>query len=335
MRKFLNTLYVTQDTAYLALDGENLVVLKDGKEIYRTPFCNIEGIVCFSYPGCSPALMAKCAEESISLNFVSPYGKFLARVTGKIRGNIVLRHTQLKKFDDADFCLDLAKIVITKLFNCKSLLYRHARDYNNTDLAAAVETMQANIESINGVADIDSLRGIEGESARIYFLVFDKMILNRDFSFNGRTKRPPLDEVNCLLSFVYTLLNLDVVSALETVGLDPYAGFMHAERSGRASLASDMIEELRVLADKFVLNLVNLKIMTKQDFFIKEDGSVLMTDESRRKLLKHWQEKKKEEFYHDVIGEKIEYGLLPYVQAQILARFLRGDIKNYMPYLNE
>ena len=334
MRKLLNTLYVIQEEAYLSLDGEEIVVLRDGKVILRHPLCNLESVVCFSYPGCSPALMAKCCEHNVALNFLNPYGKFLAHVSGEIKGNVFLRRAQYRMFDDPEKCLETAKITISaKLANCRLIMMRGFRDHGRSECAETAEILKKNMESLAEVSDIDSLRGKEGESARMYFMAFDKLISIGEFSFSGRTKRPPLDEVNALLSFMYTMLRIEVVSALETVGLDPYSGFMHTLRAGRPSLALDMVEELRGIVERFVLNIVNMKILSKDDFLKKEGGSIMMADDVKRKLLAAWREKLKQTFHHDVLKEKISYGLLPYAQAQLLAGYIRGDFETYMPFL--
>ena len=298
MRKLLNTLYVTSENSYLGLDGENVVVYDDKKEIGRVPLHNLEGIVSFGYRGTSPALMGACADKNISLCYLTPQGKFLARITGKIKGNVILREQQFLSCKDETIRLRIAKnCILGKVYNARWVLE---------------------------------------EAASIYFGVFDELILQqkKDFIFQGRNKRPPLDNVNAMLSFVYTLLTNQITSALETVGLDPYVGYMHTDRPGRASLSLDLIEELRaVMADRFVLSLINKKIVNGKDFTRKENGAVLMDTESRKKLLSEWQNKKKEMITHPYLKEKMEWGMVPYVQAMLLARFLRGDLDGYPVFL--
>ena len=299
MKKLLNTLYVTSEDSYLSLDGENVVVSDQGQEVGRLPLHNLEGIVSFGYRGTSPALMGACAERNISLCYLSPQGKFLARVSGKIKGNVILREQQYKSFLDDGKSLEVAKnCIIGKIYNARWVLERATRDHglqvNVEELKRSSEKLKHSLAQVSDCQSKERLRGIEGEAAQIYFGVFDELILQQkqDFSFNGRTRRPPLDNVNALLSFVYTLLTNTITSALETVGLDPYVGCLHTERPGRVSLSLDLIEELRpVLADRFVLSLINKKIVTKKGFEKKENGAVLMDDKTRRSLLTEWQNK--------------------------------------------
>lgn len=341
MKKLLNTLYVTSEDSYLSLDGENVVVSDQGQEVGRLPLHNLEGIVSFGYRGTSPALMGACAERNISLCYLSPQGKFLARVSGKIKGNVILREQQYKSFLDDGKSLEVAKnCIIGKIYNARWVLERATRDHglqvNVEELKRSSEKLKHSLAQVSDCQSKERLRGIEGEAAQIYFGVFDELILQQkqDFSFNGRTRRPPLDNVNALLSFVYTLLTNTITSALETVGLDPYVGCLHTERPGRVSLSLDLIEELRsVLADRFVLSLINKKIVTKKGFEKKENGAVLMDDKTRRSLLTEWQNKKKETLTHPFLKEKVEWGMVPYVQAMLLARYLRGDLDGYPPFL--
>ncbi|MCI8664362.1 MAG: type I-C CRISPR-associated endonuclease Cas1 [Hungatella sp.] len=341
MKKLLNTLYVTSEDSYLSLDGENVVVSDKGSEIGRLPLHNLEGIVSFGYRGTSPALMGACAERNISLCYLSPQGKFLARVNGKIKGNVILREQQYKAFLDEGKSLEAAKYcIIGKLYNARWVLERATRDHNLQvnveELKEASEKLKKSLTRVNDCQSKEQLRGIEGEAAQIYFGVFDELILQqkKDFLFKGRTRRPPLDNVNALLSFVYTLLTNTITSALETVGLDPYVGCLHTERPGRVSLSLDLIEELRpVLADRFVLSLINRKMITKKGFEKKENGAILMDDKTRKLVLAEWQNKKKETLTHPFLKEKVEWGMVPYVQAMLLARYLRGDLDGYPPFL--
>lgn len=341
MKKLLNTLYVTSENAYLSLDGENVVISSDGCEIGRLPLHNLEGIVSFGYRGTSPALMGACAERNISLCYLSPQGKFLARVSGKVKGNVILREQQYRYFLNDEKSLDIAKnCIIGKIYNARWVLERATRDHSlQVDvekLKMASERLKNSLNYIQNCQSKEQLRGFEGEAAQVYFGVFDELILQqkKDFVFQGRNKRPPLDYVNALLSFVYTLLTNTISSALETVGLDPYVGCLHTERPGRVSLSLDLIEELRpVLADRFVLSLINRKMVSKKGFKKKENGAVLMDDETRRIILTEWQNKKKEMLTHPFLKEKVEWGMLPYVQAMLLARYLRGDLDAYPPFL--
>ena len=341
MKKLLNTLYVTSENSYLGLDGENIVVYDDKKEIGRLPLHNLEGIVSFGYSGTSPALMGACVEKNISLCYLTPQGKFLARVTGKIKGNVVLRQQQFLSSRDEKISLDIAKnCILGKVYNARWILERAIRDHPMQIDVEAVKSSSVKLkeflEYIQNANSIEQLRGYEGEAASIYFGVFDKLILQqkKDFQFHGRNRRPPLDNVNAMLSFVYTLLNNQITSALEVVGLDPYVGFMHTDRPGRTSLSLDLIEELRaVMADRFVLSLINKKIVNGKNFTQKENGAVLMDFDTRKKLLSEWQNKKKEIITHPYLKEKIEWGMVPYVQAMLLARYLRGDLDAYPVFL--
>lgn len=341
MKKLLNTLYVTSEDSYLSLDGENIVVLDKEREIGRLPLHNLEGIVSFGYRGTSPALMGACAERNISLCFVSPSGRFLARVTGRVKGNVVLRDKQYRTCMDEAASLEIAKNCITgKVHNARWVLERAVRDHGMQIDAEKVRRASLFLKDaalrIRASESKDRLRGYEGEAASVYFGIFDEMILQqkKDFAFSGRNKRPPTDNVNAMLSFVYTLLTNNIAAALETVGLDPYVGVFHTERPGRVSLALDLIEELRpVLADRFVLSMVNKKIVQRGDFLKKENGAVLMKEDARRRFLTEWQNRKKETLTHPYLQEKVEWGMVPYVQAMLLARYLRGDLDAYPPFL--
>ena len=340
MKKLLNTLYVTSEDSYLSLDGENVVIFNQTQEMGRIPLHNLEAIVSFGYRGASPALMGGCAGRNISLCFLTPQGKFLARITGSVKGNVILRKRQYEASIDSDISLGIARnCILGKVYNSRWVLERATRDHG---LQVDVEQMKRasgflkdSLGYIETCTDMAQLRGYEGEAASVYFGVFNQMILQqkKDFAFSGRNKRPPLDNVNAMLSFVYTLLTGMVASALETVGLDPFLGFMHADRPGRVSLALDLIEELRpVLADRFVLALINRKMITGKDFTKKEDGAVLMSDKARKNLLTEWQNRKKDVITHPYLGEKVEWGMIPFVQAMLMARFLRGDIDEYPPF---
>ena len=341
MKKLLNTLYVTSENSYLSLDGENVVVSEEQKEIGRLPLHNLEGIVSFGYRGTSPALMGACAERNIALCYLTPQGKFLARVSGRIKGNVILREQQFASKNNEKTSLDIAKnCIIGKVYNARWVLERAIRDHALQIDAEKVKTasgfLKNSLEQIQKCETKDQLRGYEGEAASVYFGVFNQLILQqkKDFFFHGRNKRPPLDNVNALLSFVYTLLTNSITSALECVGLDPYVGYLHTERPGRASLSLDLIEELRaILADRFVLNLINKRMISGKNFSQKENGAVFMDDETRRKVITEWQNKKNEVITHPYLGEKVEWGMVPYVQAMLLVRYLRGDLDGYPVFL--
>ena len=341
MKKLLNTLYVTSEDSYLALDGENIVVLDKEKEVGRIPLHNLEGIVSFGYRGTSPALMGACADRNISLCYVTPNGKFLARVTGSVKGNVVLRKKQYEVSMNETDSLEISKnCIIGKIYNARWVLERATRDHSmqidTEKVKSASKMLKDAAIRVQKSQSKDQLRGYEGEAASVYFSVFDELILQqkKDFVFSDRNRRPPTDNVNAMLSFVYTLLTNNIASALETVGLDPYVGMMHTDRPGRASLALDMIEELRpVLADRFVLSLINKKVVNVKDFIKKENGAVLIKADARKKFLSEWQNRKKETLTHPYLKEKMEWGMVPYVQAMLLARYLRGDLDAYPPFL--
>lgn len=338
MRKLLNTLYVTTPEAYLSKDGLNVVVSVDKEELFRIPILNIENIVTFGYMGASPGLMKLCMDNSVSLSFMTPQGRFIGRVQGATRGNVLLRKKQYSLSEDENVALHLAKLFITgKVFNSRSILQRYIRDNGaDEEVESAVKQLDWRRKRVMLAENIDILRGEEGNAANTYFDVFDHLILHQkeDFPFNGRSRRPPKDEVNAMLSFVYTLIANDMAAALESVGLDPYVGFMHTLRPGRISLALDMMEELRAyLGDRLVLSMINRKQVTKKDFIRQGDESFVMTDDCRKELLTTWQKRKKEMIEHPYMKEKIPIGLLPYAQAMLLARFLREDLDDYPVFL--
>ena len=341
MKKLLNTLYITLEDSYLSLDGENVVVIDGDREIGRVPLHNLEGIVSFGYRGTSPALMGACAEKNISLCYLTPQGRFLARVTGRIKGNVLLRERQYKSSMDEQESLEIAKnCIFGKVYNCRWVLERAIRDHgmqiDKEKVKNASLKLKHALTLIREARLKEQLRGYEGEAASIYFGVFDELILQqkKDFGFSGRNRRPPMDNTNALLSFSYTLLTNTMASALETVGLDPYVGYLHTERPGRASLALDMIEELRpVIADRFVLLLINKRMIQGKAFKKKENGAVIMSDDARKLVLAEWQNKKTETLMHPFLQEKVEWGMIPFAQAMLLARYLRGDLDGYPPFL--
>lgn len=341
MRHLLNTLFVTSQDAYLSLEGENVVVNREKTAVGRFPLHNLSMIISFSYSGASPALMGACAERDVGLVFCTPRGKFLARVTGISRGNVLLRRQQYRCADDpAESCRIARSMIFGKAHNARWSMERTRRDHklriDESVFENACAIHKDLLPQLLEVSDLDSLRGLEGAAANAYFGAFDQMILRQkeEFFFHGRNRRPPLDNVNAMLSFAYSLLANDCASALESVGLDAYVGFLHRDRPGRTSLALDLMEELRpCMADRFVLTLINNRILSGDDFERSESNAVRMTDEGRRKFLKQWQERKQETITHPYLEEKLPWGLVPYVQALLLARYLRGDLDGYPPFL--
>lgn len=340
MRQLLNTLYITNPDVYLGLKGENIIVKQEDKVIARYPLHNLENIVLFSRLGMSPHLMAKCVDNNISICFLTPNGRFKARVIGENNGNVLLRKKQYKISMNEEESLKIAKnFIIGKIYNEKWTIERYIREYSfriqKEKLEVVSKKLSEYIKSSDECTSLDELRGFEGKAQVTYFQVFDELILNQkdDFNFHGRNRRPPLDRVNSLLSFSYTLLANDVASALETVGLDSYVGFMHQDRPGRISLALDLMEEFRApIADRFVLALINRKQVKPNDFEIKENKSVLINDDVRKLILSEWQKRKQEKLKHPFLNEKISWGLVPYSQALLLARYLRKDLDEYPPF---
>lgn len=341
MRKLLNTLYVTTPDSYLARDGENVVIRQDEEVKFRIPIHNLEGIISFGYCGASPALMGFCAERGVSLTFLTEHGRFLATVQGPVSGNILLRRTQYRHADSPEKSLEISRyFILGKVANARTVLQRAVRDHGvvSDDPAVhdAIEYLSGQLDRVRRCADLDMLRGIEGDSAKNYFKAFDTLILHQKeaFFFKERSRRPPLDNMNALLSFLYALLTHEVRSALESVGLDPAAGFLHRDRPGRPSLALDMMEELRpYLADRLALSLINRHQVNATGFKMKESGGVIMADDARKAVITAWQKRKQEEITHPYLNEKLPVGLLPYVQALLMARYLRGDIDGYPPFV--
>ena len=340
MKKLLNTLYVTGTNRYLSLDGENVVVSEKQEEVGRVPLHNLQGIVTFGYAGASPALMGACAKKNIELTFMSSNGRFLARVTGEVKGNVTLRKEQYRVSESPEQSIKLARnMILGKVYNSRWILERAARDYplrlDVEKIKAKSDVLYQASKNIRECKTSTSLLGLEGEAASVYFSVFDDLILQQKdaFFFHGRNKRPPLDCVNAMLSFAYSLLAGMCGAALEAVGLDPYVGFYHKDRPGRISLALDLMEEFRgVMADRFVLTMINKRIIKETDFIKKESGAVILDDAGRKVFLKAWQERKQESIRHPCLNEKVEWGMAPYVQAMLLARYLRGDLDEYPPF---
>lgn len=341
MRKLLNTLFITSENAFLSLEGETVCVEIDRQKAGQFPLHTLESILCFSFYGATPAFMGTCAEKGINLSFFSPYGKFLFRVAGETRGNVLLRKEQYRISDDPDkSCLIARNMILGKVFNCRWSIDRTLRDHalrvDAERCRNAIGYLTDAMDKIRKEENLDSLRGLEGECASVYFRVFDDLILNQkdEFQFSGRNKRPPLDCVNAMLSFGYTLLANDCAGALEGVGLDAYVGFMHRDRPGRKSLALDLMEEFRaLLVDRFVLTLINNRQIRKEHFQISESRAVQFTDKGKKLFLAAWQEHKREQITHPYLREKICWGLIPYVQALLLTRYLRKDIDGYPPFL--
>lgn len=340
MKHLLNTLYVTSPNRYLSLDGENVVIYEKEEEMGRVPLHNLEAIITFGYTGASPALMGACAKRNIALSFMTANGRFLARVTGEVKGNVTLRKEQYRISENQEKSILIAKnCIIGKIYNSRWILERAARDYplrlDAEKLKRKSAFLAESIQKIRACEEAGSLRGLEGEAASVYFSVFDDLILQQKdvFSFQGRNRRPPLDPVNAMLSFAYTLLAGMCGAALEIVGLDPYVGVFHTERPGRMSLALDIMEELRgVMAERFVLTIINKRQISASGFTTKENGAVVMDEDTRKQFLTLWQMKKQEIITHPFLNEKMEWGMVPYTQALLLSRFIRGDLDEYPPF---
>lgn len=338
MKKLLNTLYITTQGSYLHRDGETVEVRVERETRGRIPIHTLSEIICFGQVSCSPPLMGLCAERGVNLAFLSEHGRFWARVQGPVSGNILLRRAQYRAADDGETTRSLAEAQISaKIANSRGVLLRGAREARSDEDREALEGAAAQLANclrqVGRQDNLDSLRGKEGEAARIYYGVFNRLIRAEGFEFSGRNRRPPRDPVNALLSFAYVLLSSQMVGALEGVGLDPAAGFLHRERPGRPSLALDMIEPMRApLADRFVLSLINLRQVQPKGFSTTASGAVEMDEKTRKIFLTAWEERKHEELQHPFLGEKFSLGLLPHAQALLLARHLRGDLDAYPPY---
>lgn len=337
MKKHLNTLFVTTQGAYLAKEGETVVVRVEKETRLRVPIHTIGGIVCFGNIMCSPFLMGFCAERDVAVSFLTEHGRFLARVQGPVSGNVLLRREQYRRADDMEVSARMANSILTgKLANCRAVLQRALRDHStkmdDNVVREASKRIGNSLQTLQADLPLNVLRGIEGEAAHTYFSVFDHLIVSQkeDFVFQQRNRRPPLDRVNCLLSFIYTLLLHDTRSALESVGLDPAVGFLHRDRPGRPGLALDMMEEFRpFIADRLTLSLINLNQVQQKGFKEMESGAVLMDDETRKTVLVAYQKRKQDEIFHPFLEEKVTLGLLFHMQALLLARHLRGDLDGY------
>lgn len=341
MKKLLNTLFVTTQGAYLAKEGETVAVKVEGEIVLRVPIHTLGGIVCFGQVSCSPYLMGFSAESGVAISFLTENGRFLAKVQGPVSGNVLLRREQYRRADDQKTSSFIARAIVTgKVANCRTVLQRSLRDHSEKIEADVVshasQRLFHSIQRLQKETPMDFVRGLEGEAANSYFEVFDHLITSQkgDFTFSERNRRPPLDNVNCLLSFLYTLLMHDVRAALETVGLDPAVGFLHRDRPGRYGLALDIMEEFRpFLADRLALSLINLCQVQGKGFKKKESGAVWMDDDTRKTVLVAYQKRKQEELLHPFVNEKVPVGLLPHIQAMLLARHLRGDLDGYPPFI--
>ena len=341
MRPLRNVLYVQTQESWLHKDGENLVMKVDGKPLGRIPVHMLQGLVCMGQVAVSPYLMAHCAKAGITITFLDLHGKFLARVEGPVSGNVLLRRKQHLMAHDGDTSLQIAISLVTgKVYNQRSVVRRYLRDYGDTVAPEQLKALQTadkqlshRLDVLAGSSRIADLMGREGDAARLYFEVFPHFIRHADFSFSTRERRPPRDPVNALLSLFYTLLTHDCRSALETTGLDPACGFLHQLRPGRPSLALDLAEEFRPMVERFVLSLINRRQVRVQDFECWPNGAVSLKDDVRKSLLAAWQERKQDEIRHPWFEEKVPVGLLPWLQAQLLAGHLRGDLDGYAPFL--
>lgn len=341
MKHLLNTLFILSEDIYLTLDGENVVANRDKQIVARYPLHTLQNIVTFSYAGASPALMGACAQRQIGFALCTQGGKFLARVCGGSAGNVLLRRTQYRAADDpAQSCQISRTMIFGKLYNARWSIERTRRDHglrvDGERLSEVSRQIYELLPQVKAETSSERLRGLEGVGSAAYFGVLNDMVLGdkETFYFHGRNRQPPLDAFNALLSFAYSLLAHDCASALESVGLDSYVGFLHRDRPGRSSLALDLMEELRpCMADRFVLTMINNRVIHAADFLKTESEAVLLTDTGRRTFLKNWQEKKKETLTHPYLGEKLQWGMIPYIQALLLARYLRGDLDAYPPFL--
>ena len=341
MKRHLNTLFIVTHGTYLSKEGQAVKVQIKGETRLRVPLISLDGIVCFGGIGCSPSLMAACAEAGVSISFHNQYGRFKAAVTGYSAGNVLLRRTQYRTADSPDkACLIARNMVAAKIANCRTVLLRSGRDSSQPEvrhiLQQAAFKMVDPLQSARNATALESLRGNEGDAAATYFGAFQQLINERDsaFRFQGRSRRPPLDEVNTLLSFLYAMLTHDCRSACENTGLDAAVGFLHRDRPGRPGMALDLMEEFRpYLVDRLVLALINRKQVTISDFETSESGAVRMKDTARKTVLTAWQKRKQQELTHPFLNEKTTVGLLVHLQARLLARYLRGDLDAYPPFV--
>lgn len=340
MKQLLNTLYVTSPEAYLSRDGMNVVIAIKGEIAGRVPIHNLESIVMFGRMGASSSLMELCVDNQVSLFFMTPFGRVMAHVIGVTRGNVLLRREQYRIADDSSRSLNIARnMILGKIANYRAFLRKYRSNYKNEPatvcISDCIDKLTASLIKLNEVNSLDFLRGLEGSAANCYFDIFDNLIRSdkESFVFKTRNRRPPRDRVNAMLSFLYSVLSNDVVAALESVGLDPYVGFLHTDRPGRPSLALDLMEELRPIVDRTVIYAINLRIIDPDDFIYTDDGAVMLNDESRKSLIDLWQSRKNMEIYHPYLNESISQGLLPYVQSMLLAKYIRKEIDGYPPFI--
>lgn len=341
MKKLLNTLYITSKKTYLCREGETVLVQVDRKTKHKFPIHILQGIVCFGNVMCTPSLMQLCSLNNVAISFLSDRGRFIAKVQGPISGNVLLRREQYRKADDSGCSEKIARsMILGKIANSRTVLMRAAREHKDDSICILLKNAASHlarlVQNLNQNQSLDSLRGIEGDAAKTYFSVFDCMILSQkdDFFFKQRSRRPPLDNMNALLSFLYTLLAHDVASATEAVGLDPAVGYLHRDRPGRPSLALDLMEECRsFIADRLALTLVNKLQIRGRGFEKSQSGDIQMTDDARKEVLGAYQLRKQDEIYHPFLGEKISIGLIPHIQASLLARFLKDNLEGYPPFI--
>lgn len=336
MKKMLNTLYITRQESYLHKERETIVVKQGDAKLGQFPSLSVGNILCFGQVSVSPFLMGYCAEQGIGLAFYTEYGKFLARVQGKQTGNVLLRRAQYRWADSVEKSVGIARLMVAaKIANGRSVLQREIRNHGeNAQINNAVDRLAISLRNIKQAESTEECMGIEGEAAANYFSVFNELLRGSGFVFGGRVRRPPTDPVNALLSFVYSLITQECISALQGVGLDPYVGFLHRDRPGRASLALDLLEEFRsAWADRFVLTLINRRQVQLSDFIAESSGAVRLKDDARKNLLVAYQERKQVEVLHPYLEEQVPVGLLPHCQAMLLARHIRGDTEFYTPYL--
>jgi len=341
MKRHLNTLFITTQGAYLSKEGETVTVRVEHETRLRIPIHTIGGIVCFGQVSCSPFLMGFCAERDVAVTFLTEHGRYLAKVQGPVSGNVLLRRQQYRSADNSNTSAEVARSLLTgKLVNSRTVLMRFLRDHSDKGNIEKVEhaskALAYSLKQLQRKESLDVLRGVEGDAARTYFSVFDHLITSQKdgFAFTERNRRPPLDNVNCLLSFLYVIVMHDIRSALETVGLDPAVGFLHRDRPGRPGLALDLLEEFRpFIADRLALSLINLCQVDKKGFTKKESGAVLLDDETRKTVLVAYQKRKQDEIMHPFLNEKVTVGLLFHTQALLMARYLRGDLDGYPPFI--
>lgn len=337
MRRLLNTLYVTTQGAWLAKEGQSVVVKVEGECKLRVPLLSLSSIVVFGAVSVSPFLMAECADKGVGISYLSENGRFLARVQGAVSGNVLLRRKQYAIAEDTGKAAAIVQTLVgCKVSNQRRVLLRYLRDHGKDEQDAegvkvAVLHLKEALKRLQRRSAIDQMRGIEGDTSKVYFSCFNSMLRNNDgFSFERRSRRPPMDAVNCLISFLYTLLVHDIRSALEGVGLDPQVGFLHLVRPGRPSLALDLMEEFRApIADRLALSLINRQQVKAKGFIQDQAGGVTMDDDTRKQTLVSYQKRKQEKIMHRFIEEEVEVGLLFHVQALLFARFLRGDLDAY------